>query len=116
MRNLLLIFILCLNISVNGQKNLSDLIKSIDVETQLFAIDPNSQLFKIGTGTQYLNFRHNYLIHNKELHLLLDGTGKIYKLDTLNNKLIRLDSTYFDGVYACIPMGSKGTYDCANTW
>lgn len=98
MRNFFFTLFILVGFLANAQSNLTKLINTLDAETQLHAIDPANQLIKIDDkDNKYSNFRHNYLIHNKELYLLLDGTGKIFRQDVLNNKLIQIDSTYFEG-------------------
>lgn len=93
-----IIFLFVLN-SLNsfGQKNLLGLIEYSNKEGQLFPVTPGTHLYEIGDAFKYLNFRHNYLIHRKQLYIQIDGTGKIYRYDLYNKKITRIDSTYFEG-------------------
>jgi hypothetical protein len=98
MRYMLLLLTTFSSIIVIGQKNLIRIVSSTNENVLLQPFDPLTHLFKIDSNEyKYTNFRHNYLIHNKELFLQLDGTGRLYKYNIYNNKLIRIDSTYFEG-------------------
>ncbi len=98
MRFIPILIISCISLFANAQKGLYNIVNSSSGEGQIQAINPTTHLFNVETGNiDYSNTKHNYLIHNKELYLQLDGTGRIYKCDLINNRLIRIDSTLFEG-------------------
>lgn len=64
------------------------LVKNLQKENKLIPTPPKDGCFEESS--------HNYLINNKKLFLHIDGTGKLFEIDS-NFNPIRLDQTCYEG-------------------
>lgn len=94
---LLLLFISCsFYVTLFAQKSLLQHIQSDTSYTLIKGIDKQNKLVVLPEELNCEPARHHYLINNGELFVQLDGSGKLYRIDSLN-RIERIDKTCYEG-------------------
>ncbi len=93
--NFLLIFIIFCFQSY-GQKNLLQFLKSDTSYTVIKGVSRDNKIVKLPVELNCEEGKHHYIVKAGSLYVQVDGSGKIYKIDSLGNP-IRLDKTCYEG-------------------
>jgi hypothetical protein len=82
---------------IKAQPNLWKFIQADSAHTIIRPLNINNKLFTIPEELKCEPSRHHYIIKNHQLYLQVDGSGKIYQIDSANAVPRRIDKTCYEG-------------------
>jgi hypothetical protein len=96
LRQLFLFFILVIASSVAAQKNLVQFIAKQKGSFELQLLNKETKLVPTPIGLTCSDSRHDYFVNDGKLYLQINGTGKLFTMDS-SLALTRLDNTCYEG-------------------
>jgi hypothetical protein len=96
LRQLFLLFILVIASSVAAQKNLVQFLAKQKGSFELQLLNKETKLVPTPIGLTCSDSRHDYFVNDGRLYLQINGTGKLFTLDS-SLALTRLDNTCYEG-------------------
>ena len=96
LRQLYLIAILFLANQALAQKNLLRYLATQKGSFELHLVNDKTKLVPTPTDVTCSNSRHDYMVNNGNLYLQMNGTGKLFQIDS-SLGVNRLDNTCFEG-------------------
>ena len=80
-----------------SQKNLLDFIKEDSSYTIIKGIDKRNKIIKLPSELKCYEGRHDYIVNQGKLLIHVDGTGKLFELDSSTLEPTRIDNTCYEG-------------------
>lgn len=80
-----------------AQPNLWKFIQADSAHTIIRPLDINNKLFTIPEELRCEQSRHHYIVKNRKLYLQVEGSGKLYQIDSTNATPRRIDNTCYEG-------------------
>ena len=96
LRQLFLLFILVIASSVAAQKNLVQFLAKQKGSFELQLLNKETKLVPTPIGLTCSDSRHDYFVNDGRLYLQINGTGKLFTMDS-SLALTRLDNTCYEG-------------------
>ena len=96
LRQLFLLFILVIASSVAAQKNLVQYLAKQKGSFELQLLNKETKLVPTPIGLTCSDSRHDYFVNDGRLYLQINGTGKLFTMDS-SLALTRLDNTCYEG-------------------
>jgi hypothetical protein len=96
LRQLFLILILLVASRVTAQKNLLQFLAKQKGSFELQLLNKETKLVSTPVGLTCSDSRHDYFVNDGKLYLQINGTGKLFTIDS-SLALTRLDNTCYEG-------------------
>lgn len=96
LRQIFLLFILLIASRVPAQKNLVQFLAKQKGSFELQLLNKETKLVPTPIGLTCADSRHDYFVNDGKLYLQINGTGKLFTIDS-SLALIRLDNTCYEG-------------------
>jgi len=96
LRQLFLLFILLVAIRVPAQKNLLQYLAKQKGSFELQLLNKETKLVPTPVGLTCSDSRHDYFVNDGKLYLQINGTGKLFTIDS-SLAITRLDNTCYEG-------------------
>ena len=96
LRQLFLLLILLFASRVPAQKNLIQFLAKQKGSFELQLLNKETKLVPTPIGITCSNSRHDYFVNNGQLYLQINGTGKLFTIDS-SLALTRIDNTCYEG-------------------
>ena len=95
-RQLFLLLILLVTGRVHAQKNLLQFLAKQKGSFELQLLNKETKLVPTPLGLTCADSRHDYMVNNCQLYMQINGTGKLFKIDS-SLTVTRLDNTCYEG-------------------
>ena len=96
LRHIYIILFLFVIVNASAQKNLLRYLASQTGAFELQLLNKETKLVPTPLGLTCADSRHDYMVNNGQLYMQINGTGKLFKIDS-SLAITRLDNTCYEG-------------------
>ena len=96
LRHIYIILFLFVIVNASAQKNLLRYLASQTGSFELQLLNKETKLVPTPLGLTCADSRHDYMVDNGQLYMQINGTGKLFKIDS-SLAITRLDNTCYEG-------------------
>jgi hypothetical protein len=96
LRHIYIILFLFVIVNASAQKNLLRYLASQTGSFELQLLNKETKLVPTPLGLTCADSRHDYMVNNGQLYMQINGTGKLFKIDS-SLAITRLDNTCYEG-------------------
>ena len=96
LRHIYIILFLFVTVHASAQKNLLRYLASQTGSFELQLLNKETKLVPTPLGLTCTDSRHDYMVNNGQLYMQINGTGKLFKIDS-SLAITRLDNTCYEG-------------------
>ncbi len=96
LRHIYIILFLFVTVHATAQKNLLRYLATQTGSFELQLLNKETKLVPTPLGLTCTDSRHDYMVNNGQLYMQINGTGKLFKIDS-SLAITRLDNTCYEG-------------------
>jgi hypothetical protein len=96
LRHIYIILFLFVIVNASAQKNLLRYLAAQTGSFELQLLNKETKLVPTPLGLTCADSRHDYMVNNGQLYMQINGTGKLFKIDS-SLAITRLDNTCYEG-------------------